>query len=139
MKVFLDTWVLIERYKGNADAAKVLKKVRDGLEAHISHVTVAELMNVISREFGEREAHVQHALLKHSMLVLDGTNEEIAKNAGLFKTMYKFSLADAFILASAVACDADVLITGGEKQFEEEWKNVAEIKMAKLDDFVKKL
>lgn len=136
MKVFLDTWVLVERYKRNADAAKLLKLAKTGLEEHICHATIAELVNVISREFGEREALVQYAFLKHSPLVLDGTSREIARNAGLFKTKYKFSLADAFVLASAIACDADVLVTGGDTQYDREWKQVNEIKVVKLDDFV---
>ena len=139
MKIFLDTWVLVERYKGNAEAAKLLKMAKNKLEMHISHVTVAELTNVISREFGEREALVQYALLKHSGLVLDGTSEEITRNAGLFKTRYRFSLADAFVLASAIACSVDVLVTGEERQYDEEWKEVDEIKVATLRDFMKTL
>jgi len=135
----LDTWVLVERYKDNADVVMILERARRGLEAHISHVTVAELMNVISREFGEREARVQYALLKHSGLVFDGTSEEIAKNAGLFKTKYGFSLADGFVLAGAVDCGAEVLVTGGQKQYEEEWKDVSEVKIVMLKDFAERL
>jgi predicted nucleic acid-binding protein len=137
MKIFLDTWVLVERYKGNADALRLLRMTRDRFEAHVSHVTVAELMNVVSREYGEREARVQYAFLKHSPLLQDGTSEDIAKNAGLYKTKYGFSLADAFVLSSAIDCGAEVLITGGERQYEEEWKEVKEIRVAMLSDFIK--
>jgi predicted nucleic acid-binding protein len=136
MRVFLDTWVLVEQYKGNLDAHTLLKAAGKELEAHISHVTVAELINIISREYGEREARTQYVYLKHSPLIKDGTTEEIAKNAGLFKTKYKFSLADAIILATSIQVRAELLVTGGEKQYREEWKNIEEIKVAKLADYI---
>jgi len=134
MRIFLDTWVLIERYKGNPDALNLLKAVKEGLEAHISHTTIAELVNVISREYGEREARVQYVYLKRSPLIKDGTTEEITRNAGLYKTKYRFSLADAVILATAIEADAQMLVTGGDKQYEEEWKNVTEIEVKKLSE-----
>lgn len=137
MRIFLDTWVLIEKYKGNPDALKLLKLAKEKLEVHISHVTIAELINVISREYGEREARIQYAYLKHSPLIKDATTEEIARNAGLYKTKYKFSLADAIILATATCINAQTLITGGARQYEEEWENVNEIKVMKLADFIK--
>ena len=139
MKVFLDTWVLIERYKGNSDAISLLKATKKGVEAHISHLTIAELVNVISREYGERDARVQYVYLKHSPLIKNGTTEEISRNAGLYKTKYKFSLADAVILATAVEVKAQMLVTGGDKQYEEEWKNVTEIEVTKLSDSAKKI
>lgn len=139
MKIFLDTWVLIERYKGNPDAIKLLKKAEEKLEAHISHITIAELVNVISREYGEREARIQYAYLKHSRLIKDAINEEIARDSGLYKTKYGFSLADAFILATAINVNAHLLVTGGEKQFQEEWRNVEEIKVMKLSDYMRTL
>ena len=138
MRVFLDTWVLVERYKANPDALDLLKAAAKGLEAHISHITIAELVNVISREYGEREARVQYAYLKRLPLIKNGTTEDISRNAGLFKTKYGFSLADAVILATAVEVNAQMLVTGGDKQYEEEWKNVTEVEVAKLSDCAKK-
>lgn len=139
MRIFLDTWVLVERYKGNPDAVNLLKAVREKLEVHISHITIAELTNVISRVYGEQEARIQYAYLKHSPLVRHGTSEEIAENAGLYKTKYGFSLADAIILATAIDVNAQLLVTGGEKQYDEEWKNVTEINIAKLSDYIRTL
>ena len=139
MRIFLDTWVLVERYKGNPDAVKVLRAAGERVESHISCMTIAELVNVIGREYGEREALIQYAYLKRSPLVKDVPTEEIAKNAGLYKTRYRFSLADAIILATATEVDAQVLITGGEKQFEEEWRSVKEIEVLKLAEYAKTL
>jgi predicted nucleic acid-binding protein len=138
MKIFLDTWVIVERYKGNPDAIAVLKAAEKEIEAHISHITMAELVNVISREYGEREARIQHAYLKRSPLIKNPITEEIAKNAGLYKTKYRFSLADGIILATALEIESDMLLTGGVKQYEQ-WKDVKEIKIMKLADFAKKL
>jgi len=137
MRTFLDTWVLIEKYKGSGDAEKVFEGAKTRFEAHISHITVAELMNVISREYGEREARVQYAYIKRAPLRRDPLTEENARDAGLLKTKYGFSLADAVILATALAAGADVLVTGGEEQYEREWKDVREIRVLKLSDFVK--
>jgi predicted nucleic acid-binding protein len=137
VKVFLDTWVLIEKYKGNPDAEKLFEIAKTRFEAHISYITIAELMNVISREYGEREARIQHAYIKRAPLQRNPLTEENARDAGLLKTKHKFSLADAIILATALTIKADVIVTGGNKQFEKEWKNVAEIQVLKLSDFVK--
>jgi predicted nucleic acid-binding protein len=131
----LDTWVLVEQYKGNPDAISLLKTAREKTETHISHMTIAELTNVISRVYGEREARTQYSYLKHSPLIRHGTSEEIAKNAGLYKTKYGFSLADAIILATAINVGAEILVTGGEKQYDKEWKNVTEINVVKLSDY----
>ena len=137
MRVFLDTWVLIEKYKENPDAEGLLERARDEFTAQISHITVAELMNVISREYGEREARVQHAYLKRSPLKREPVTEGSARDAGLLKTKYKFSLADALILSTAIASKADILLIGGDKQYENEWKEVTEIQVSKLSDFMK--
>ncbi len=137
MKVFLDTWVLIEKYKGATDAEDLFERARDSFDAHISHITVAELMNVISRVYGKREARLQYAYLKRSPFQRNPITEEIARDAGFLKTKYRFSIADALILSTALAIKANVLVTGGEKQFEEEWKSVVELQVMKLSDFIK--
>ena len=137
MKVFLDTWVLIEKYKGNPDAERLLERAEKGFECHISYITIAELANIISREYGEREARTQSAYLRHSPLKRNAVTEEIARDAGLLKTKYRFSLADAIILSTAVAVKADALVTGGARQYEEEWKDVTEIQVFELSDFMK--
>lgn len=139
MRIFLDTWVLVEQYKGNPDALTLLKATKEKLEAHLSHITIAELINVISREYSEREALIQHAYLKRSPLIKDGTTEDAAKNAGLYKTKYRFSLADAIILATAIDVNAQLIVTGGEKQYEKEWKAVTEIEVVKLADYCKQM
>jgi len=41
------------------------------------------------------------------------------------------------ILSTAIASKADILLTGGYKQYENEWKEVTEIKVSKLSDFMK--
>lgn len=137
MKVFLDTWALIEKYKGNPDAEKLFENAKKQFEGHISYITIAELMNVISREYGEREARVQYAYIKRAPFQRNPITEENARDAGLLKTKYKFSLADAVILSAALAIGADVLVTGGDKQYEKEWKNVTEMQVLKLSAFIK--
>lgn len=138
MRIFLDTWVLIQKYKGDLEAEGLLERAKSEFEAHISLITVAELMNVISREYGEREARVQHAYLRRSPLIREPVTEEVARDAGLLKTRYRFSLADAVILSTAMAKRADILLTGGEKQYEKEWKGVTEMQVLKLSDFMKR-
>jgi len=137
MKAFLDTWVLIEKYKANPVAEKVFENAKTQFEAHISYITIAELVNVISREYGEREARIQYAYIKRAPVQRNPMTEEIARDAGILKTKYKFSLADAIILATALTIKAEVLVTGGEKQLEQEWKDVTEIEVLKLPDFIK--
>jgi predicted nucleic acid-binding protein len=137
VKAFLDTWALIEKYKGNPDAEKLFENAKKQFEVHISYVTIAELVNIISREYGERTARVQYAYIKRAPLQRNPITEENARDAGLLKTKYKFSLADAVILSTALAIGADVLVTGGDKQYEKAWKNVTEMQVLKLSDFIK--
>ena len=136
--MFLDTWALIEKYKENPEAEKLFENAKNKFEAHISYVTAAELMNVISREYGEREARVQYAYMKRAPLKRNPITEENARDAGLLKTKYKFSLADAAILSTALTIRADVLVTSGAKQYEKEWKKVTEMQVLKLSDFIKR-
>jgi predicted nucleic acid-binding protein len=56
-------------------------------------------------------------------------------NAGFMETKYGFSMVDALILSTALAIKADVLVIGGEKQYEDEWKRVVELPVVKLSDF----
>jgi predicted nucleic acid-binding protein len=139
MKALIDTWVIIEHYLSNPDATAVLRAGEKKIDMHISHITIAEVVNVISRTYGEREARVQYAYLKHSPLKREPTTEGIALNAGFYKTKYKFSLADAIILATAVEAGVDVLVTGGEKQYQSEWRDVDELDVMKLADFKEKI
>ncbi len=132
MKFVLDTWVLVEEYKGNTHSNKLIRSA-DRNELVISHVTIAELVNVIARQYGEKEARMQYTYIKNLPLSKIPTTERIAEDAGFYKTKYKFSLADAFILATAVNTDADALVTGGEKQFDEEWSDVSEINVMMLE------
>jgi predicted nucleic acid-binding protein len=134
LKLVLDTWVLVEEYKGNPNSSKLIRSA-DRHELIISDITIAEIMNVIAREYGEKEARMQYALIRNLPLIKISTTETIAENAGLYKTRYRFSLADAFILSTAVSTDADALITGGAKQFNEEWRNVSEVDVILLEDF----
>ena len=134
MKLVLDTWVLVEEYKGNPYSSKLIRS-SDRHELIISHVTIAELINVIARQYSQKEARIQYAYIKNLPLSKIPTTEIIAKDAGFYKTRYKFSLADAFILSTAVNTEADALITGGMKQFNEEWSDVSEVNIMLLEDF----
>jgi len=134
LKLVLDTWVLVEGYKGNPHSSKLIRS-SDKHELIISHVTIAELINVIARQYGQKEARIQYAYIKNLPLSKIPTTETIAKDAGFYKTRYKFSLADALILSTAVNIEADALITGGVKQFNEEWSDVSEIDVMLLEDF----
>lgn len=136
MRVFLDTWVLVEKYKENNYAERVLEAAKTLFETHISVITMAELVNVIDRLYGDKEARIQFAYINSVPLIQNPLTLGVAFKAGLLKTKYRFSLADAVILSTAIATESDVLVTGGEKQYEKEWKNVNELKVAKLNEFV---
>jgi len=134
LKLVLDTWVLVEEYKGNPYSSRLIRS-SDKHELIISHITIAEIINVIARQYGEKEARIQYAYIKELPLSKISTTDMIAEDAGFYKTKYKFSLADAFILSTAVNTRADALITGGAKQFNEEWSHVSEVDVMLLEDF----
>jgi predicted nucleic acid-binding protein len=126
--------VLVEEYKGNPYSSKLIRS-SDRHELAISHITIAEFINVLARQYGEKEARIQYAYIENLPLSRIPTTDAIAKDAGFYKTRYKFSLADAFILSTAVNTGADALITGGVKQFNEEWSDVSEVDVILLEDF----
>lgn len=47
-------------------------------------------------------------------------------------------MADAMILSTAMSIKADMLVTGGDIQYENEWKDVTEVQVSKLSDFMKR-
>lgn len=111
--LLIDTDVLIDYLRGNADAVNFL----EGLTNHllISSITVAELYAGV-REGNERTAHDRFI----SAFELVPIDVEIAVAGGLFRRdfgkSHNVGLADAIIAASAKARNA-VLITLKSKHF----------------------
>lgn len=149
MIVFIDTWVLVELYKKNPAAIALVNAVKrnlkapkgrdeaakEKLELHISQLTMTELLDVITKKYGERTGLTQYALLKHSPLIRHPITEDITKEAGLYKAKYGLSLEDGIILATALRKGADLFVTGKERDYEEKWRKISEIKVMKLSDF----
>ncbi len=133
--IFFETSVFIERYKANPQALALLKAAADKrINAHISHITIAELFDIMMRNYGEKEALTQHAYLKHAPLKMHPTTDEIAKEAGLYRAKYCFSLANGIILATAISANADFLVVGDKAFHDEKWNEITEIKVLSISD-----
>lgn len=108
MRVFLDTNVLVAAFATRGLCADVLRAVLTDHDLLIGEVVLAELRDVLPRKLGLPIATVHEIvsfLRRHTVIARPARHEA----AGLRHVQ------DEWILASAVAGHADVLVTGDEE------------------------
>jgi predicted nucleic acid-binding protein len=122
-KYVVDAWAWVEYLIGSEFGIK-LKEVldEDSSEVYTSAISLAEVVSKVAREGRDVEA-AYSLLLSNSRVV--NINEELSKHAGLLhaemrRTETDFSLADAYVLATAKKLKSKVLT--GDLHF----KNVKE-------------
>ena len=119
----LDSWAWIEYFEGSSKGEKVKDMISDSRNEVFTHsVSVAEIISKAKRS-GKDTDDIWMAITNNSKVL--ETNAEESKDAGITHASVKsksrnFSLADAFILATARKLKARV-ITG-----DTDFKNIAE-------------
>lgn len=128
MRVLVDTNVFVKAFYKEPNYIKCINFVSDPKSQMLaSSITFTEVIPVISRK---SEDSLYEALVEIEKTI--GPNivpitKELAKIAGHLKMKYKFGVADAIILASALLSGCDALATT-----DSDFDSVDEIKILKL-------
>lgn len=116
MKILIDTGVFVSvlsKEKSYENSLNLLEKVRQGrIEGFVSVMTVAEIISIFSR-LGEEETIVAKASIE-SLVGEDRivpVTKRLAEVAGKIKADYRMSLADAFIVATAILIGCRHVVT----------------------------
>jgi len=131
LRFVLDTSVIIEYIIVNSPLRNLLSSlffyaVKGVHEIYLSTVTLAEVFYVSKRiyeEVGtenpeEASRNFLFFLNRHKGLSIIPPNFNIAIEAGRIKSLYKISMADAFVLATAKTLKAKALFRKIEKEVE---------------------
>lgn len=107
MKVFLDTNVLVSAFAARGLCADLMRLLLAEHEELTGEVNLTELRRVLRRRFKAAPTQVDRV----EQLLRDQT--VVAKPAALLSLKVR-DAADAWVLASAVAGSADLLVTGDQ-------------------------
>ena len=105
----LDTSALLA-YLQSEDGSKTIEEIlitaRRSNHVYISFITLMELYYIIWQEQGEHKAKEILVLLKSLPIQVVESNHRITLTAGRIKASHKLSVADAFIVATAIEKEA---------------------------------
>ncbi len=113
-KYLIDSHAWIEYFNGT-EKGKIAKKYIESGESATSSITIAELTDKYKREGKNFEEDFNFIIARTKVVVVDA---RLARSAGIIneenkKKIKNWGMADALILASALALDAKV-VTGDE-------------------------
>ena len=120
-----DSWAVIAFYEDEPAGKQVAEIITEaneqGTPQWMSVVNAAEVWYIIARRTSEEEADATIAELQSLGIQFDNAEWKISRQAGVFKSKYTMSCADAFAAALAVQKNAH-LVTGDRefKQVEED-------------------
>lgn len=131
MRIVLDTSVIIEYVIANSPWRGLLARLfssalRGVYELYLSTVTLAEVFYVVKRIYeevgvekpGKAAENFLFFLEKHKGLSIISPSFDIAVEAGKIKSLYKISLADSFVFATAKILKAKPMFRKIEKELE---------------------
>lgn len=121
-KVFVDTTIfvnLMNKEEGYEKSSELLEEIlKKKIDAFISVTTIAEILSLFYKT-DEKRAIIAKTYIES---IFDEENvipilKDVAEAAGKIKAIYKTSLGDALIIASAIAvkCDHLVCLDAGMK------------------------
>lgn len=121
--IVFDSWGIIAFYEDEPAGKQVANIIADanehGTPLWMSIVNVAEVWYIIARRASEADADEAISELQVLGIQFDNAEWKVARQAGLFKSKFTMSLADAFAAALAVQKNAHLATGDGEfKQIE---------------------
>ncbi len=122
MTVLIDSWAWIEYLKGTAYGQKAKEYIEGDDEKIVSSINVAEIYNFLLKNKPNEADNLIDVVIKTSFVIFLQT--EIALQAARYKHEKKFGMADAIVLATANAHNAQIVT--GDDDFKDE-KNVVYI------------
>ena len=123
----LDTSAMVAFFRIEAGAEKVKALMdRAGLlncNIFMHNASVAEFYYDLLYTYDQQEAHdILERINSYPILFIETISQEFIKQIGYFKSRYKISFADSFVLATAKLNSAKVL-TSDHHEFDEVEKN----------------
>jgi predicted nucleic acid-binding protein len=115
----LDTWAIIAFYEEEPAAQQVADIIaqanEEGTPLWMSVVNAGELWYLTARETSPAEADATIEELRSFGIKLENVDWEIARQAGVFKSKYKMSYADA--MAAALTLQKNGHLVTGDRDF----------------------
>ncbi len=108
MKLLLDSFALIEFFKGSTSGEQVKKYIEKAEEVIITALSIYEVGYRIEQDYSKRDAENYLKSLKTHYKILD-INEEIAMKAVELKKEFKLPAVDCLIYAAAKINNAKVI------------------------------
>lgn len=106
----IDSWAWIEYFRGSEAGKSVAEIINSDEEIIVSPVNIGEVYYTSLKKIGKKGAMQQIGLILNRCRVVDVNTDIVIKSAEI-KSERKWGFADAIILATAVAENAEI-ITG---------------------------
>lgn len=106
MKVFLDTNVLISAFASKKVCFEVLQKTVEEYELVIGEVVLKEMKKILGKKIKLDQAEISEVLSFLSQFQIEPKPQKVLSAIAIA------DLDDAWVLASAIASGANILVTG---------------------------
>jgi predicted nucleic acid-binding protein len=117
----LDSSAMIAFFRDEAGAEKVNETLDKAAvlqyQVLMHHASVAELYYDTMRRGEQKEELILESLKQYPITFVENITEQLIKWIGYFKTTYKISFADSFVLATAKIYNAKV-VTSDHHEFD---------------------
>jgi ribonuclease VapC len=121
-----DSWAIIAFYEDEPAGKQVAELIAEanerGTPLWMSVINAGEVWYIIARRTSEAEADVTIAELQSLGIQFDNAEWKISRQAGVFKSKYTMSYADAF--AAALTFQKNAHLVTGDREFKQVEKDV---------------
>ena len=109
-KFVLDACAILALFKKEQGADIVKNVLESNIETYLHSVTFLEVYYILAKELGINNADLFFELILQTKIrIIYEITENTIKNAGYFKSKYKISLGDSFVLATAKLYNAKIV------------------------------
>ena len=116
-----DSWAVIAFYEDEPAGKQVAELIAEANEHRtplwMSVINAGEVWYIIARRASEEEADATIAELQSLGIQFDNAEWKISRQAGVFKSKYTMSCADAF--AAALAVQKNAHLVTGDREFKQ--------------------
>ena len=115
-KFVLDACAILALLKKEQGADIVKNVIENNFETLLHSVTFLEVYYNLAKELGVDSADLFFELILQTKIrIIYEITENTIKSAGYFKSKYKISLGDSFVLATAKLCNAKIVSSDHHK------------------------
>jgi len=108
MNLMLDTYAIIELFRGSEKGNLVKTLLEDEKEVYVSALSLYETGTVLEREIGRKKSQEYLSSIETHFMIVD-INQDIALNAVRIRSIFKLPAIDCLIYSSARIKNAKVV------------------------------